>query len=176
MFNDAQATEKHILREHPDQTYNQFICLICDKVKASPQQILDHLGQSVEKGGHCIKNRVEKEDHIRAVHRETQEQLRVFRENVNFSWLICLPCRPFELSSTSEVASNPFLHSSHSKTTIQEEHMEQEVDSGNQQLDSVVLTSSSAVRNQPPKHPAPNVELSFPKRDIAAQVCALKAL
>jgi len=55
-FKDAQAAEKHIMREHPDWIYNKFVCLKdgCKKETVSPKQILDHLGQKEEKGGHCI--------------------------------------------------------------------------------------------------------------------------
>ena len=84
MFKDRQAVEKHILRKHPDQNFNEFVCLKCPKRMVSPQQILDHLGQSVEKGGHSIKKtgqrgkkiKMEKDNNMRAVHMFTGKQYR----------------------------------------------------------------------------------------------------
>ena len=75
-FNDAQATEKHIMREHPDPMYNKFVCLKdgCGKEKVSPQQILDHLGQKEENGGHSIKIKMEKDQNIRAIQKESGER------------------------------------------------------------------------------------------------------
>ena len=77
-FKDAQAAEKHIMREHPDPIYNKFVCLKdgCRKETVSPQQILDHLGQKEEKGGHRITTKTEKDENLRAVKNSTGEQFR----------------------------------------------------------------------------------------------------
>lgn len=68
-FKDAQAAEKHVMREHPDPKFNKFVCLKdnCGREKASPQQILDHLGQKEEKGGHRVTVSLEKDENLRAV-------------------------------------------------------------------------------------------------------------
>ena len=77
-FKDAQAAEKHIMREHPDPGYNKFVCLRdgCGKEKVSPQQILDHMGQKEEKGGHSINTKIEKDENLRAVRSSTGEKFR----------------------------------------------------------------------------------------------------
>ena len=77
-FKDAQATEKHIMREHPDPMYNKFVCLKdgCRKEKVSPQQILDHMGQKRDKGGHLITTKIEKDENLRAVKTNTGEKFR----------------------------------------------------------------------------------------------------
>ena len=77
-FKDAQATEKHIMREHPDPIYNKFVCLKdgCGKEKVSPQQILDHLGQKKEKKGHNITAKIDKDENLRAVKKSTGEKFR----------------------------------------------------------------------------------------------------
>ena len=38
-FKDAQAAEKHIMREHPDPMYDKFVCLKdgCQEEKVSPR-------------------------------------------------------------------------------------------------------------------------------------------
>ena len=81
-FKDAQAAEKHIMREHPDPIYNKFVCLKdgCRKETVSPQQILDHLGQREEKGGHRITAKIEKDENLRAVKNSTGEQFRYVNE------------------------------------------------------------------------------------------------
>lgn len=103
-FVDSQAVEKHILRYHPDPIYNAFVCLVCEKVKTSPQQILDHLGQLVKNGGHAIKGQTEKNEFIRAVHKDTQNQFRVFRDKAVFAWYICEP--PLQCPRYSEPSSS----------------------------------------------------------------------
>ena len=77
-FKDAQATEKHIMREHPDPEYDKFVCLKegCSKEKVSPQQILDHISQKPDHGGHSITLKSEKDEHLRAVRKSTGEQFR----------------------------------------------------------------------------------------------------
>ena len=77
-FKDAQATEKHIMREHPDPEYDKFVCLKagCRKEKVSPQQILDHLSQKLDHGGHSITLKSEKDEHVRTVKRSTGEHFR----------------------------------------------------------------------------------------------------
>ena len=77
-FKDAQAVEKHIMREHPDPGYNKFVCLRdgCGKEKVSPQQVLDHMGQKEEKGGHSINTKIEKDENLRAVKSSTGGKFR----------------------------------------------------------------------------------------------------
>jgi len=95
-FKDAQATEKHIMREHPDPMYNKFVCLKdgCRKEKVSPQQILDHMGQKRDKGGHLITTKIEKDENLRAVKTNTGEKFRVLRDKASFAWYICVPNQP----------------------------------------------------------------------------------
>ena len=66
------------MREHPDPKYNKFVCLRdgCGKEKVSPQQILDHLGQKKENGGHSINVKMEKDENIRAVKKDTGDRYR----------------------------------------------------------------------------------------------------
>merc|ERR1711981_830382 len=66
VYKDAQAVEKHILREHPDPAYRSFVCMWCNKTKPSPQQILDHVAQAVTSGGHAVTNQRMKNDSVRA--------------------------------------------------------------------------------------------------------------
>ena len=77
-FKDAQATEKHIMREHPDPMYNKFVCLKdgCRKETVSPQQILDHMAQREEKGGHRVTAKIEKDENLRAVKSSTGGKFR----------------------------------------------------------------------------------------------------
>jgi len=103
-FKDRQGTEKHVLRDHPDPLYCEFLCLKCRKVKCSPQQILDHLGQPEKNGGHGIKGQTEKNYYIRAVHTETKQQSRIFRDKKEFAWYIC---DPLELSANGSRSSSP---------------------------------------------------------------------
>ena len=72
------------MREHPDPMYNKFVCLKdgCQKEKVSPQQILDHLGQKEEKGGHRVTSKMEKDENLRAVKSTTEERFR-FVEQCN---------------------------------------------------------------------------------------------
>jgi len=109
-FKDAQATEKHIMREHPDPMYNKFVCLKdgCKKEKASPQQILDHLGQKEEKGGHRITTKIEKDENLRAV-KSTGEKYRVLRDKDDFAWYICVPNQPSPPDSRSPSRTVPNL-------------------------------------------------------------------
>ena len=91
LFQDSQAAEKHILREHPDQNYKEFVCTKCPtaererKKKVSPQQILDHQSHSIQKGGHYVKNMVDRrragmksktdeDNHVRALHKDTRKE------------------------------------------------------------------------------------------------------
>eukprot|EP00092_Neocalanus_flemingeri_P034284 GFUD01037283.1.p1 GENE.GFUD01037283.1~~GFUD01037283.1.p1 ORF type:complete len:351 (+),score=88.04 GFUD01037283.1:82-1134(+) len=90
-FRDSQALEKHIMRSHPDPTYNKFVCIWCDKTTSSPQQILDHLGQGVKSGGHAIMKKIKKNEMIRAVHKDTGKKFRVKRATNEFAWYICVP-------------------------------------------------------------------------------------
>eukprot|EP00092_Neocalanus_flemingeri_P080753 GFUD01100766.1.p1 GENE.GFUD01100766.1~~GFUD01100766.1.p1 ORF type:complete len:340 (+),score=68.70 GFUD01100766.1:102-1121(+) len=90
-FTDSQALEKHIMRCHPDPTYHKFVCIWCDKTTSSPQQILDHLGQSAKSGGHAIIGQREKNEMVRAVHKDTGKQFRVKRAKNEFAWYICVP-------------------------------------------------------------------------------------
>ena len=78
VFKDAQAAEKHIMREHPDLIYDKFVCLKdgCEREKVSPQQILDHMGQKEEKKGHNITSKHEKDQNLRAVKKSTGERFR----------------------------------------------------------------------------------------------------
>ena len=78
VFKDAQAAEKHIMREHPDLIYDKFVCLKdgCEKEKVSPQQILDHMGQKGEKKGHNLTSKHEKDENLRAVKKSTGERFR----------------------------------------------------------------------------------------------------
>ena len=89
-FKDAQAAEKHIMREHPDPIYNKFVCLKdgCGKEKVSPQQILDHLGQRKEKRGHNITVKIEKDENLRAVKKSTGEKFR-YAEKVMHMLILC---------------------------------------------------------------------------------------
>ena len=66
-----QAVEKHIMREHPDKTYNTFVCVKCGKKKESPLQILEHLSTRPDKGGHGIIGTEEKLECLRAEYRGT---------------------------------------------------------------------------------------------------------
>lgn len=92
LFKDSQAAEKHILRNHPDPTYNEFVCLFawCKMARTSPQQILDHLGQAEKNDGHELKDQYVKYESIRAVHSETKEKFRVLRDRKQFAWYICI--------------------------------------------------------------------------------------
>ena len=89
MFQDSQAAEKHILREHPDPMYKEFVCTKClekeRRKKVSPQQILDHQSHTIQKGGHYVKNTVDRrrsgmksktiEDNcVRALHKDTRKE------------------------------------------------------------------------------------------------------
>ena len=64
--------------------YDKFVCLkdCCQKEKVSPQQILDHLGQKEEKGGHRVTSKMEKDENLRAVKSTTEERFR-FVEQCN---------------------------------------------------------------------------------------------
>jgi hypothetical protein len=108
-FKDAQATEKHIMREHPDPMYNKFVCLKdgCTKEKVSPQQILDHMGQKEEKGGHRITTKIEKDENLRAVKSSTGEKFRVLRDKDDFAWYICVPNQPPPPDSRSPSPADP---------------------------------------------------------------------
>jgi len=119
-FKDAQATEKHIMREHPDPMYNKFVCLKdgCKKEKASPQQILDHLGQKEEKGGHRITTKIEKDENLRAV-KSTGEKYRVLRDKASFAWYICVPNQPSPPDSRTPSPTDP-NHSVASLNTLPE--------------------------------------------------------
>lgn len=92
LFKDCQAVEKHILRKHPDPTYNEFVCLFawCKMARTSPQQILDHLGQAEKNDGHELKDQYVKYESTRAVHTETKEKFRVLRDRKEFAWYICI--------------------------------------------------------------------------------------
>ena len=79
-FSSAQNTEKHVMRKHPDPGFNNFVCLICEKKNVSPQQILDHLAQKKEKKGHGIKDKVTKDNNIRAIDRDTGARYRFFSQ------------------------------------------------------------------------------------------------
>ena len=89
-FKDAQAAEKHIMREHPDPVYNKFVCLKdgCGKEKVSPQQILDHLGQRKEKRGHNITVKIDKDENLRAVKKSTGEKFR-YADKVMYMQILC---------------------------------------------------------------------------------------
>jgi len=115
-FKDAQAAEKHIMREHPDPLYNKFVCLKdgCRKETVSPQQILDHLGQKEEKGGHRITTKTEKDENLRAVKNSTGEQFRVLRNKASFEWYICVPNKPSTPDSRSPSPTDP----NHSATSL----------------------------------------------------------
>jgi hypothetical protein len=75
-FRDSQAVEKHILRHHPDPVYNQFVCIVCDKKNTSPQQILDHIGQTVNVGGHAVRGQTLKNEYLRAINKDTNNLFR----------------------------------------------------------------------------------------------------
>jgi hypothetical protein len=75
-FRDSQAVEKHILRHHPDPVYNQFVCMICDMKKTSPQQILDHIGQSVNVGGHAVRGQALKNEYLKGINKDTNNLFR----------------------------------------------------------------------------------------------------
>ena len=120
-FKDAQAAEKHIMREHPDPVYNKFVCLKdgCGKEKVSPQQILDHLGQKIEKRGHNITAKIDKDENLRAVKKRTGKKFRyaegkqcfddplfrVFRDKNSFAWYICVPNEPSAATFVKDCAS-----------------------------------------------------------------------
>merc|ERR1719264_190098 len=110
-FKDAQAAEKHIMREHPDPGYNKFVCLRdgCGKEKVSPQQILDHMGQKEEKGGHSINTKIEKDENLRAVKSSTGGKFRVLRDKASFAWYICVPNQPSPPDSRSPSPTEPNL-------------------------------------------------------------------
>lgn len=92
IFKDSQAVEKHILRNHPDPIYNEFVCLFacCKRARKSPQQILDHLGQSEKYDGHELKDQHLKYESIRAVHIKSKERHRVRRDRKEFAWYVCV--------------------------------------------------------------------------------------
>ena len=75
-FADSQAVEKHILRNHPDPVFNEFVCIVCEKKKTSPQQILDHIGQSVKVGGHAIRGQAVQNKYLRAIKNDTKDIFR----------------------------------------------------------------------------------------------------
>lgn len=60
-------------------------------VRTSPQQILDHLGQSEKYDGHELKDQQLKYESIRAVHMESKERYRVRRDRKEFAWYVCVP-------------------------------------------------------------------------------------
>merc|ERR1719500_548159 len=75
----------------------------------SPQQILDHLGQKEEKGGHRINTKIEKDENIRAVKSSTGGKFRVLRDKASFAWYICVSNQPSPPDSRSPSSTEPNL-------------------------------------------------------------------
>jgi len=142
-FKDAQAAEKHIMREHPDPLYNKFVCLKdgCRKETVSPQQILDHLGQKEEKGGHRITTKTEKDENLRAVKKSTGEQFRVLRDKASFAWYICIPNQPSPPDSRSPSPTDPI----HSATSLSSLPRTSEVHSFHCQIESELQSFRSSI-------------------------------
>merc|ERR1719458_1595461 len=97
------------MREHPDPMYNKFVCLKdgCGRDMMSPQQILDHLGQKEEKGGHRINTKIEKDENIRAVKSSTGGKFSVLRDKASFAWYICVSNQPSPPDSRSPSTADP---------------------------------------------------------------------
>merc|ERR1711915_961879 len=93
LYKDSQAVQKHILRVHPDPNFNQFVCTYpyCKVKKTSPQQVLDHIGQSERYNGHEFTGVFVKYAYLGCIHGESTEKFRVKREKKDFAWFVLIP-------------------------------------------------------------------------------------
>lgn len=134
LYKDSQAVEKHILRNHPDPIYNEFVCLFawCKMKKTSPQQILDHLSQAEKSGGHEVKNQFVKYESIRAVHKDTKDKFRVRRDKKEFAWYICIPPAPSTKDSGSSTPVETVSNSQDNQINNQSSSSQVESSTGRQ--------------------------------------------